>query len=91
MKGAALIRKIIGFHQDEMSNWVADLECGHTQRVRRHSPEGKRPWVLMAGESQSEIELELDCTECGEEEEPPSDPHHPILHASADRHRPTWR
>jgi hypothetical protein len=33
-------RKIIGFHQDEEQDWVADLECGHQQHVR-HTP----PWL----------------------------------------------
>jgi hypothetical protein len=26
-------RKIIGFHQDEAQEWVADLECGHQDGV----------------------------------------------------------
>ena len=33
-------RKIIGFHQDEAQDWVADLECGQQQHVR-HAP----PWL----------------------------------------------
>jgi hypothetical protein len=31
---SAINRKIIGFHQDDTGDWVADLECGHTQHVR---------------------------------------------------------
>ncbi len=31
-------RKILGFHQDEQRDWVADLECGHTRHVRHNPP-----------------------------------------------------
>ncbi|PYU03922.1 MAG: hypothetical protein DMG34_11865 [Acidobacteria bacterium] len=31
-------RKILGFHQDEHRDWVADLECGHTRHVRHNPP-----------------------------------------------------
>jgi hypothetical protein len=31
---------IVGFHQDDVGDWVADLACGHTQHIR-HQP----PWV----------------------------------------------
>ena len=37
-------RTIIGFHQDEAQEWVADLECGHQQHVR-HTP----PWLRPSG------------------------------------------
>ena len=39
-------RKIIGFHQDEAQDWVADLECGHQQHVRHALPWLNRPWVV---------------------------------------------
>ena len=39
-------RKIVGFHQDDQSNWVADLECGHTQHVRHNPPWMNRLWVM---------------------------------------------
>lgn len=39
-------RRIIGFHQDEHDDWVADLECGHTQHVRHDPPWQNRPWVV---------------------------------------------
>jgi len=35
-----------GFHQDEDSDWVAALECGHSQHVRHDPPWMERPWVL---------------------------------------------
>jgi hypothetical protein len=31
-------QKIVGFHQDEHADWVAELQCGHTQHVRHHPP-----------------------------------------------------
>lgn len=34
-------RSIAGFHQDEESHWVAELDCGHGQHMR-HDP----PWTL---------------------------------------------
>jgi len=27
-------RRITGFHQDDVGDWVAELDCGHTQLVR---------------------------------------------------------
>ena len=39
-------RKIVGFHQDERLDWVADLECGHGQHVRHDPPWTLRPWVV---------------------------------------------
>ena len=38
-------RRIAGFHQDEESFWVAELECGHQQHVRHNPPMTLRPWV----------------------------------------------
>jgi hypothetical protein len=32
-------RKIVGFHRDDLGDWVADLECGHAQHLR-HNPPG---------------------------------------------------
>ena len=36
---------IIGFHQDELHDWVAELACGHNQHTRHHPPLVNRPWV----------------------------------------------
>lgn len=41
-------RRIIGFHQDEESHWVADLDCGHAQHLRHDPPWTLRPWVVTA-------------------------------------------
>ena len=61
-------RKILNFQQDELGDWVADLECGHTQHVRHDPPWQERPWVVTAAGRQSRIGMELDCKKCEEEE-----------------------
>jgi hypothetical protein len=61
-----LIRKIVGFHQDEQHHWVADLECGHPQHVRHDPPLTKRPWVLTPEGRKGRIGAELDCKKCDE-------------------------
>ena len=59
-------RKIIGFHQDEMGDWVADLECGHTQHVRHNPPWINRPWVLTAEGRAEKLGATLPCKRCDE-------------------------
>jgi hypothetical protein len=39
-------RRIVGFHMDEQSDWVAELSCGHTVHMRHDPPWQNRPWVL---------------------------------------------
>ena len=31
-----------------MHDWVAELECGHTQHVRHDPPWTNRPWVSLS-------------------------------------------
>ncbi|MDP9055221.1 MAG: DUF3565 domain-containing protein [Acidobacteriota bacterium] len=57
-------RRIVGFHQDAENDWVADLECGHTQHVRHRPPWTNRPWVLTEEGRRSFIGHELLCVEC---------------------------
>jgi Protein of unknown function (DUF3565) len=38
-------KAIVGFHQDEHADWVAELECGHNQHVRHDPPWQNRPWT----------------------------------------------
>src|SRR5438132_5030592 len=45
---AMMLRKIIGFHQDDAQDWVADLECRHKQHVRHTPPWLNRPWGVSA-------------------------------------------
>lgn len=57
-------RQIVGFHQDEVGDWVADLECGHTQHVRHNPPLSNRPWVLSEAGRRRFLGFELKCQEC---------------------------
>ena len=41
-------RRIVGFHQDEEGQWVAELECGHARHVRHDPPWEVRPWTRSA-------------------------------------------
>ncbi len=59
-------RKIIGFHQDEHADWVAELECGHNQHVRHNPPWTTRPWVVTPEGRQYHLGHELPCPACDE-------------------------
>ena len=62
-------RAIIGFHQDDDNNWVADLECGHTRHVRHDPPWQNSPWVLTAEGRATFMGEKLICKKCDEEAE----------------------
>jgi len=64
MTNHAIPRRIIGFHRDEESHWVADLECGHTQHVRHDPPWQSRPWVTTEAGRASRLGMELGCLLC---------------------------
>jgi hypothetical protein len=55
---------IIGFHQDEHGDWVADLECGHAQHVRHQPPFVSRPWVLSPQGRMEHLGQRLHCKLC---------------------------
>jgi len=57
-------RKIVDFHQDELFDWVADLECGHRQLVRHNPPWTTRHWVTTPQGRFDHIGLELPCSLC---------------------------
>ncbi len=59
-------RAIIDFHKDEHDDWVADLECGHTQHVRHQPPWQERPWVTTEEGRKSHLGQTLNCKKCGE-------------------------
>lgn len=61
---------IIGYHQDEHGDWVADLACGHGQHVRHQPPFTDRPWVLNASGRTQHLGTYLNCKKC---EEAPSE------------------
>lgn len=60
-------RKIVGFHQDEHGDWVADLACGHTQHVRHRPPWELRSWVTTEDGRRAHLGLVLQCRKCDEE------------------------
>lgn len=62
----AVERRIAGFHQDDLGDWVADLECGHTQHVRHAPPMRSRPWVVTPEGRASRIGTILHCVQCVE-------------------------
>ena len=59
--------RISGFHQDEESFWVAELECGHNQHVRHNPPMTFRPWVNDEHSRKERIETFLSCKTCDSE------------------------
>ena len=63
-------RVIVGFHQDEDGDWVAELSCLHGQHVRHQPPFQQRPWVLDESQRAARIEAALDCPLCDRAELP---------------------
>jgi len=61
---ASIERAIIGFHQDEFDDWVADLQCGHTQHVRHQPPWQERPWVVNEEGRADHLGQTLGCKKC---------------------------
>lgn len=64
--GPAIDRRITGFHQDDAGDWVAELECGHTQHVRHNPPWESRPWVVADDTRQARVGTTLRCVLCAE-------------------------
>lgn len=63
----AIERRIVGFHQDELGDWVAELECGHGQHVRHDPPWQVREWVVTAEGRARFLGTTLRCRRCVEE------------------------
>ncbi len=59
-----------GFRQDAQGDWVAELECGHTQHVRHQPPFTLRPWVMSAEGRRERIGQALECPACERREMP---------------------
>jgi hypothetical protein len=57
-------RRVTGFHQDEESHWVADLECGHSVHVRHDPPWQVREWVTTAEGRNSRLGMLVNCVKC---------------------------
>jgi hypothetical protein len=63
-------RAIVGFQTDEVGDWVAKLECGHSQHVRHKPPFQDRPWTLTALGRANRVGTPLDCILCDEDSAP---------------------
>jgi hypothetical protein len=63
-------RKIVGYHLDAESQWVAELECGHDQHVRHAPPIAERPWVTTEEGRASRLGQQLNCAQCDDETPP---------------------
>jgi cytochrome c-type biogenesis protein CcmH/NrfF len=61
-------RKITGFHRDQRQDWVAELECGHTQHVRHNPPWMNRSWVTSEEGRFAHLGAVLRCKKCQEQE-----------------------
>ena len=59
-------RRIVGYHLDAERQWVADLECGHTQHVRHDPPWQERPWVITEEGRRTFLGSTLQCVKCAE-------------------------
>lgn len=60
-------RQIIGFHQDEFGDWVAELACNHNQHVRHQPPFQARHWVTSEEGRRQQLGAELECPKCNDE------------------------
>lgn len=65
-------REIVGYHQDEHGDWVAELACGHQRHVRHQPPFQARPWAADAEGRRERLGTLLQCGTC--EQQPLSTP-----------------
>jgi len=65
-----LLRHITGFHRDDEDDWVAELDCLHTQHVRHRPPFQERPWVLTETGRAARFGTAIDCPQCNRAELP---------------------
>ena len=61
-------RRIVGFRQDAEQQWVAELECGHSQHVRHTPPWQVRPWVVTPEGRAGRLGTLLPCRLCDDME-----------------------
>jgi uncharacterized protein DUF3565 len=57
-------RRIVGFRQDAEQEWIAELECGHTQHVRHNPPWQVRSWVVTSEGRAGRLGTLLPCRLC---------------------------
>lgn len=56
--------KIVEFYKDENQEWVAKLDCGHTQHMRHKPPFINRPWTKTKDGRKNYIGHKIDCKKC---------------------------
>ncbi len=64
MTESPLPRCIVAFQVDDEGQWVAELECGHTQHVRHDPPWQNRPWTQTAAGRAAHLGTTLECVLC---------------------------
>jgi hypothetical protein len=69
-RGEHLRRAIVGFYQDDVGDWVAELACRHGQHVRHRPPFDERGWILDAAQRAARIGTDLECPLCDRAELP---------------------
>jgi tellurite resistance-related uncharacterized protein len=57
-------RPITAYHQDEKSDWMTELSCGHKQHICHKPPFLLRPWVASPEGHGSMLHSKLDCLRC---------------------------
>jgi tellurite methyltransferase len=65
-----VLRDIVGFHQDEAGDWVAELSCLHSQHLRHRPPFQDRPWVLDPAQRAASVGTYIECPLCDRAEMP---------------------
>jgi tellurite resistance-related uncharacterized protein len=63
-------RAMLGFHADDVGDWVAELSCLHNQHIRHEPPFREAPWITDPVERESRIGQLLDCPLCDRAELP---------------------
>ena len=63
-------RAITAYHQDEVPEWVAELECGHNQHVRHRPPFQLRAWITEETGRTAKLGMPLECPLCDRAEMP---------------------
>jgi len=57
-------QEIVGFNQDDMGDWVAELACGHAQHVRHKPPWQNRESVVTEQGRMEKIGMKMECKLC---------------------------
>jgi len=63
-------RRIVGFEQDDVGDWVAILDCHHRRHVRHRPPLWPAAWVTDESQRAARVGTELPCGRCDRAELP---------------------